>query len=130
MSEILVISGIGIISAAVYVILKQYRPEFAFASSLCAGIIILMLSFSFFSEIFEHIKILVSVSGTDSKKYEILFRCFGICLITKIASETCKDCGQESVSSKIDFAGKTVILFYALPLFSEIIEIIENIIYL
>lgn len=130
MNEILVISGIGIISASVYVILKQYRPEFAFASSLCAGIIILMLSFSFFSEIFEHIKIFVSVSGTDSEKYKILFRCFGICLITKIASETCKDCGQESVSSKIDFAGKAVILFSALPLFSEIFEIIENIIYL
>ena len=72
MSEILVISGIGIISASVYVILKQYRPEFAFASSFCAGIIILMLSFSFFSEIFEHIKIFVSVSGTDSEKYKIL----------------------------------------------------------
>ena len=54
MNEILVISGIGIISASVYVILKQYRPEFAFASSLCAGIIILMLSFSFFSEIFAY----------------------------------------------------------------------------
>ena len=128
MNDILVIFGIGIISSAVYVVLKQYRPEFAFASGLCAGIVILMLSFSFFSEIFEHLKILVSVSGTESEKYEILFRCFGICIITKIASETCKDCGQESVSSKIDFAGKTVILFSALPLFSEIIKIIEDLI--
>jgi stage III sporulation protein AD len=125
-----VISGIGIVSAAFYIILKQYRPEFAFACGLCAGIIILVLSLSFFGEIIEHIKKLVLISGTDSEKYKILFRCFGICIITKIASETCKDCGQESVSSKIDFAGKTVILFSALPLVSEIIEIIENIIFL
>ena len=130
MNDILVISGIGIVSAAFYIILKQYRPEFAFACGLCAGIIILVLSLSFFGEIIEHIKKLVLISGTDSEKYKILFRCFGICIITKIASETCKDCGQESVSSKIDFAGKTVILFSALPLFSEIIEIIENIIFL
>ena len=64
------------------------------------------------------------------EKYKILFRCFGICVITKIASETSKECGQESISSKIEFAGKTIMLFSALPLFSEIIETVENLIFL
>ena len=130
MNDIFTISGIGIISAAIVIILRQYRPEFAFAAALLAGILIILTSLSYFTEIFVFIKRLVSVSGIDSEKFEILLKCFGICVVTKIASETCKDCGLESISSKIDFSGKTIILISSLPLFSEILEVIEKLVFL
>ena len=130
MNDIFTISGIGIISAAIVIILRQYRPEFSFAAALLAGILIILISLSYFTEIFVFIKRLVSVSGIDSEKFEILLKCFGICVVTKIASETCKDCGLESISSKIDFSGKTIILISSLPLFSEILEVIEKLVFL
>ena len=130
MNDIFIISGIGIVSAAIIIILKQYKPEFAFAAALSSGILILLLSLSYFTEIFDFIKKLISVSGIKAEKFEILFKCFGICVVTKIASETCRDCGLESISSKIDFSGKTIILISSLPLFSEIIEVIEKLIFL
>ena len=130
MNDIFTLSGIGIISAAIVIILRQYRPEFSFAAALLAGILIILTSLSYFTEIFVFIKRLVSVSGIDSEKFEILLKCFGICVVTKIASETCKDCGLESISSKIDFSGKTIILISSLPLFSEILEVIEKLVFL
>jgi len=130
MNEIFLISGIGIISAAAIIILKQYKPEFAFSVTLISGTIILLFCFSTFSDIITAIKELISVSGIDSDKFKILFRCFGICIVTKTASETCSDCGIESISSKIDFAGKTIILISALPLYSDIIKIIKDLIFL
>ncbi len=130
MNEIFTISGIGIVSVALIMILKQYKPEFAFAVVISSGILIILLSISFLSEIFEYIKELIAVSGIESEKFEILFRCTGICIVTKIASDACKDCGVESISSKIDFAGKAVMLFVSLPLFSEIIGIIKNLIFI
>jgi stage III sporulation protein AD len=126
MKDIFIIAGTGIISTAIIILLKQYRPEFAFGVALSAGIIILFTVTGFIFDIFEYISELISISGIDNGKYEILFRCFGICLITKIASVTCKDCGQTSISSKIELAGKSVILITSFPLFSEIIEIIKN----
>lgn len=128
MNEIFTIAGIGIVSTSLVLILKQYKPEFAFAAALAAGIFIFGYTVFTSSEIFEHAKKLIDSSGIDLEKYAILFRCFGISLVTKIASETCKDCGQGSISSKIDFAGKTAILLTAVPLYSEIIEIIKNLI--
>ena len=130
MKDIFIISGIGILSVALIIILKQYKPEFAFAAALCAGIIILLFAFEGFFEIFENLNKLISFSKIDSGKFEILLKCFGICIITKTASEICKDCGQESISSKIDFAGKTIILISAFPLFTEITGIIEQLIFL
>ena len=128
MNEVFTIAGIGIVSASFVLILKQYRPEFAFAAALAAGIFIFGYTVVTSSEIFEHVKKLVDYSAIDFEKYKILFRCFGICVVTKIASETCSDCGQGSISSKIDFAGKIAILLTAIPLYSEIIEIIRNLI--
>lgn len=128
MNDVFTIAGIGIISASFVLILKQYRPEFAFAAALAAGIFIFGYTVVTSSEIFEHVKKLVDYSGIDFEKYKILFRCFGISVVTKIASETCSDCGQCSISSKIDFAGKIAILLTAIPLYSEIIEIIRNLI--
>lgn len=130
MNTIFTIAGIGIISAGFYVILKQYRPEFAFAAILSAGIILLLFSLTSFKEIIENINELIKISGTDIEKYKILIKCLGICMVTKITSEVCRDCGESSVASKIDLAGKAFILTSAMPLFNEIIWIIKELIYL
>ena len=126
MNNIFEIAGIGIVSSAVIIILKQYRPEFAFSASLICGIILLLYSVISFSEINETLKEIILFSGIENEKYEILFRCLGISIVSKIASEACSECGQGSISSKIDLAGKTIILLTAMPLFTEIIEIIRN----
>lgn len=128
MNEIFTIAGIGIVAAAFIIILKQYRPEFAFAAALSFGIIILIYIVSAFSEIFTKIKELTEISGIGTEKFKVLFRCLGICFIAKTASEICSDCGQSSIASKIDFSGKTAVLISAIPLYSEITEIIKNLI--
>ena len=126
MNNIFEIAGIGIVSSAIIIILKQYRPEFAFSASLICGIILLLYSVISFSEINETLKEIIAISGIENEKYEILFRCLGISIVSKIASEACCECGQGSISSKIDLAGKTIILLTAMPLFTEIIGIIRN----
>lgn len=126
MNNIFEIAGIGIVSSAIIIILKQYRPEFAFSASLICGIILLLYSVISFSEINETLKEIIAISGIENEKYEILFRCLGISIVSKIASESCSECGQGSISSKIDLAGKTIILLTAMPLFTEIIGIIRN----
>lgn len=128
MSEIFTIAGIGIISAGFVIILREYRPEFAFGATVAAGIIIILYSVSLFTEISEYIDKLVSLSGINQEKYQILLRCAGVCIVSKIASETCKDCGQASIASKIEFSGKIIVLFSAMPLFMEVTEIIRNLI--
>lgn len=125
MNEIFTVSGIAIVSAGLVLLIKQYKPEFAFGIAVSCGIIIIFYIIGFFREIFSVLSEIISFSGIENNKFSILFRCMGICLVTKIASETCKDCGQGSAASKIDLAGKALILTSALPLFSEITDIIR-----
>ena len=128
MSEIFTLAGIAIVAAGFVILLKQYKPEYAFGAALAAGILLLLYTITIFSGIIDEIESLVSSSGIESENFGILLRCLGICMVTKIASETCKDCGQGSISSKIDLAGKVAIHVSSMPLFSEIIGIIKNLI--
>lgn len=125
MNDIIGIAGIGIISAAAFIILKQYRPEFAFGVILASGLLITVFSLVMISDLSEHFEHFSKISEIGDEKIKILLRCSGICIITKIASETCRDCGVDSVSSRIEFAGKIFILLSALPLFAELTEIIS-----
>lgn len=128
MNEIFTVAGIGIIASALIIILKQYKPEFAFATSLISGTVLFFYIITSLSGTFDFLKELISLSGIEYEKYEILFRCLGIGIVSKIASEACSDCGQGSISSKIDFAGKAAMLYISVPLFSEIIIIIKSLI--
>ena len=119
MNSIFTIAGIGIVSTAFVIILKQYRPEFAFSAALAAGIILLFFSVSCFTEIIKTINDFIDISNAGKEKYEILIKCLGI------ASETCKDC-ENSIASKIDLAGKAVVLTFSMPLFQEVIFIIKD----
>lgn len=125
MNDVFTLFGIAIISASFVILIKQYKPELAFGIALSSGIIILLYTMGFFSEIFSVLSKLISFSGINDEKFFVLFRCMGICMVTKIASESCRDCGQNSIASKVDLAGKALILVASLPLFSEITEIIR-----
>lgn len=125
MNEIFAVSGIGIVSAGLVILIKQYKPELAFGVAVSSGIIIILYVIGFFTEIFSVLSKIISYSGIGDERFSILFRCMGICIVTKIASETCRDCGQSSAASKIDLAGKALIISASLPLFSEIIELIR-----
>ena len=128
MNDIFTLAGIAIISSGFIILLKQYKPEYAFGVILASSVLLFLYAINIIGNIFTDINSLIVSSGINNKNFSILLRCLGICMVTKIASETCIDCGQSSISSKIDFAGKIVILFTAMPLFSEIIEIIQNLI--
>ncbi len=125
MNEIITAAGIAIIAAGAAVLLKQYKPEYAFGVSLAAGAAILIFAVSRLGDVIGNIEEFVALSGINDEYYKIMMRCLGVCMITKITSETCKDCGQGSISAKIDMAGKIIILVIAMPLFSEIMSIVR-----
>ena len=47
----------------------------------------------------------------------------GVCFITQLASDACKDAGEGAIASKVELAGKVVILLLAMPLFEQIIGV-------
>lgn len=124
------IVGLSLIAVSICVILKKTNPEFSLAVSLIASIIILTLIFANFSPIFNTINRCISTFNLNNIYITTILKALGICYITQIASETCKDSGFSSISSKLELAGKISIVLLSLPMFESLIKTLESLIYL
>lgn len=121
--SMITIVGIAVLAAAFSVILKQKNPEYALALSLTAGVIILAMIISAAQPLFDRMRSLLDASGTKADYVQILFKTLGLCFITQIACDACKDLGETAIATKVETAGKIAVLMVSLPLFEEILTI-------
>ncbi len=115
--------GAGLICAVLAVVLGQYRPEYRTLVSLGAGVLILMLVLENILPAVQQIESVFSLTGMDLNYGEILMKAVGICFFTQLASDVCRDAGEGSAASKIEFAGRCAVLVISLPLFTEVLEL-------
>ena len=123
------IVGFGIVSTIVCLVLKEYKPEYAAMASLACVCMILLLILTSITPVFDMFNNLSKLTGLDTQYGKILLKSLGICVISQIGTDVCKDCGQTSIASKIELAAKVAILIISLPLFTSVLSVIEKIIY-
>lgn len=121
------IIAIAVIGAILSVTLKTYRPEYAILTALATGIIIILLiSQSIFSVIGSLQKI-IAKTGINAKYFKIILKVLGISYITQFGVEICKDSGFNSIATKVDAAGKICVISLTVPVISEFLNIIIEI---
>lgn len=126
--DVFAIIGIGMIAAVLAVVLRQYRPEFAILISLAAGIIILLRVADDIVPIIEQVQVIIAKTALPGEYVQILFKALGICFLTQIACDTCKDAGESAIAAKIEIAGKVAVLVVSLPLFSQVLNVVYSLI--
>jgi len=125
--EIVKIIGIGLIAVVMVIILKQYRPEFAVYLSLIAGIILLTMVTGKIAEIVKLLENLASKSSFHTNFILILIKITGIAILTEFAVSISKDAGESAIASKIDLAGKVMVISLSIPILTSLIETITKI---
>ena len=126
--ELIQIAGIAIIATFLVAILRQQRPEQAMAVGLIAGIGILVLVLSQLTPLLDSVRTMLEAASLSSEYGQVLFKSIGVCLLTQIASDTCKDAGEAALAAKTELAGKITLLLMALPLFQKVIELAASLI--
>ena len=76
--------------------------------------------------IFNSIRSLTERSTLNSEYINILIKSLGICYITQISVNICKENGSMSVASQLEIVGKLLILLPAVPILNDIIEIVNK----
>ena len=115
----------GMIAAIICVMLRQYKPEFAIFVSLAAGAVMILMLLPDMLYVIHEIERIVSGSLIEAQYMQILIRALGICFITQIACDACKDAGESAMSSKIEMAGKIAVLATSLPLFRQVLTFVN-----
>ncbi len=121
--KIAAIIGIALIAMILCVLLKGYRPEYSVFLSLTAGILILLMALDALVPMMGTLSRLIEISGQGREAFSILLKALGVCFFTQLASDACRDAGEGAIASKVELAGKVVILLLAMPLFEQIIGV-------
>ena len=118
--EIVALSGIAILAAILAVMLKKYNPEYSILISLGAGALLLWMILSKISPAISQIRELISAAGISGEYGVILLKTLGVCFLTHLSADSCRDAGEGALAAKVELAGKLFIVILALPLFQQI----------
>lgn len=119
------IAGICVMAVAgaiLAVTLKQTTPNFSAMLALITGVVILIAVCTSLPTITSKIENLMNSTGVNTEYTTVLLKSVGICFICQFSSDICKDAGQNALSSKVELAGKVLILISALPLMEEVLN--------
>lgn len=130
MSGTLLVSVIGALLCAAFLaaVLRTHRPELAAGLSLLAGVLVTAAVVSRLSPLVTSLRRLTAQSGLSEDSLSLVLRAAGVCLVTQLAADTCRDAGESSLASKAELAGRFMLLVMALPLFERILALITTVV--
>ena len=120
--------GLCVIAALLCVVLRPLHPELAMILSLAAGSILLLAVVGEVGQVLALAQKMMEKAHLPGAYMPILLKALGICLLTQVACDTCRDAGETALSVKLEMAGKIAVLVLSLPLFEEILMVIQALI--
>ncbi len=125
--DILRFVGIGIVATAIIVVLKSQKPELGLWVTLAAGTFLFLMGAGRLSAVIDLLRNYADRSGIDSTYVTTLLKIIGIAYIAEFGAEICKDAGESAIASKIELAGKVMIIVLAMPIMTSILDLVIRI---
>jgi len=120
--DIFAVSVFCVIAALLCLILRQYKPEYSLLLSLACSAAVIAYALTSLSSVTESISSIIEDSLIPTELTEVLFKCTGVCILSELASQTCRDAGEGAIASKIELAGKLTLIILSMPLFLKLLE--------
>lgn len=126
--EIIKIVGVSIFAVIMIIILKGYRPEMALVLSIVTGIGIMLFAIYKMSSVINILNDLVTKSGINKDFLLIVIKVIGIAYIVEFGKNICIDAGQSSIATKLEMAGKVIIVVLTVPLISSLVNVLTGLV--
>ncbi|WP_435925112.1 stage III sporulation protein AD [Paenibacillus sp. DYY-L-2] len=120
--EMIQIVGLGLVATVLILVIKEQKPMFAFLIAASTGIFIFLYLIGKIGGIIEVLEQLAESTGVQMIYLKTILKIIGIAYIAEFGAQIVRDAGQESIASKIELAGKVMIMVLAIPIISIIIE--------
>ncbi|AWB45102.1 stage III sporulation protein AD [Paenibacillus sp. CAA11] len=120
--EMIQVVGLGLIAAVLIMIIKEQKPLFAFLITICTGVTLFLFLAGKIGSIIGTFEDLAVSAGVQAIYLKTILKIIGIAYIAEFGAQIVRDAGQESIASKIELAGKVLIMVLAIPIIGIIIE--------
>lgn len=117
----------AVASALIIASLRNLGQEFAPIAAAVAGILIFVYALEGFMPFINFIKSVSEKSGTENY-FLLMLKALAISICCRMSAEICRDCGESSLASRVEFAGKAGIVIISLPIIQQLLSIAEDMI--
>lgn len=109
------LAGIALLAVSAAVVVRAYRPEMALQLSVAACLFILAYALSDIGALRMAVEGVSARFGLGADQLELVFKVIGISYVVQFAAEACRDAGESAIASKVELAGRVMIVAAALP---------------
>ncbi|MBQ1517652.1 MAG: stage III sporulation protein AD [Clostridia bacterium] len=122
--DIISVCVISVFASVCAAALRKYNAETASMLMICAAVMLSVLSLPFVSSAFEALNELMSTAKIKNEYASALIKALGVCFVTQISVNVCRENGASAVASQLEIAGKLIILIPSLPIFIDLLRTI------
>lgn len=124
MTDGLKFAAVGIICAAVTLLVKEFRPELAPFMQAGGIIVFAALLLEYLKKLLESATELFAEFDVLNMEYlSLLIKILGIAAVTEIGSDICEDSGNSALAENVGLAGRILILFMSFPLIKTVAQL-------
>lgn len=116
-----------LITLILYLTVSKQSKDIAVVTGILACVMIAASAIKYLQPIISFFTRLQSMGKIDPECITILLRCTGIGVLTEIVSLICADAGNSALGKTLQLTAGAVVLWLSLPLFTKMIELIEEI---
>ncbi|MBQ7976941.1 MAG: hypothetical protein IJ300_14750 [Clostridia bacterium] len=108
--------------------IKQVRADWALCVSLAGVLLLLNGVIPRIGYIVADIQRIASDSSFPGEYITPVMKIIGISYVAQLAADVCKDAGETAISSHVETLGKIAVAFIALPVITEVFELIMGLV--
>lgn len=121
------IVAIGLVATISIVVIREVKPEFAILISIATGIIIFFMILDKLHYVVQVLNDLSKHANVDFIYFSAILKIMGIAYIVEFGAQVSRDANEESIATKIELAGKVIILVLAMPILLALMDLIIKI---
>ena len=120
--NIIRLCGVAIISVVAAVLVKRVKADFGAFVSIIAAVVIFGAAVSAVAPLTSYVSELAETSGFGIYA-ETIIKSLAVTLLAQTTGDICRDCGENAVAGKIEFAAKCAIMLLSLSVIKNILSL-------
>lgn len=109
-------------------LIRTYKPEFTVEAVLCTSLILLYYVVDSLRYGFVYMENLYGRLTFGQDYFPIILKVLAIAYATEFTAALCEDAGEKSIGTKVELAGKIAIFFAALPIFTSLMNLLDQLV--
>lgn len=123
--NIIAVCGFAVITACIIAAIRNLRPELAGISASVAGVLIMAYAVETVVPLVAFVKDVAAERGVESY-FTLMLKALAISFCCRMSAEICRDCGENTLASRVELAGKVGIVLISLPIVKQLFEIAKD----